>query len=334
MSRLISAVAILIAAVVPSSEVARSSCPPDIPRAGFTDVYPLSTHAFDIDCLAWRSIVDDEGEFGPREPLARWEMAAWLDSALRWVQDRYEIPQTTFLDTFGVPSQESIEALRKLDVTLGVGDNRFDPYGTVPRWQMALFLTRTYSAAGFRLPLATDQGFVDIAGHTPAIQTAINQLAMLGITRGTGPATFSPDTPVTREQMASFASRLLEGIWVVQPVASSCDGATLPVRCTGSLVEVSPARDTALRVPMFMFDHLGDLDLASTVLMDPDTRIDLLIDGNPVPTTVSSHRSSGAVYRYWAGTIPAGTRGTVVVEARVSIGGVSTAVRTVSIEFR
>ena len=165
MSRLISGVAILIAAFVPSSEVARSSCPPDIPRAGFTDVYPLSTHAFDIDCLAWRSIVHDEGEFGPREPLARWEMAAWLDSALRWVQDRYEIPQTTFLDTFGVPSQESIEALRKLDVTLGVGDNRFDPYGTVPRWQMALFLTRTYSAAGFRLPLATDQGFVDIAGH-------------------------------------------------------------------------------------------------------------------------------------------------------------------------
>jgi hypothetical protein len=59
------------------------------------------------------------------------------------------------------------------------------------------------------LPTPVDQGFTDLA-HLPALyQDAIDQLAVLGITSGTGPGTFGPDLVVTRQQMASFLARAL-----------------------------------------------------------------------------------------------------------------------------
>jgi hypothetical protein len=314
--------------------VGRASCPPDIPRASFTDVYPLSPHAFDIDCLAWRSIIDEVGTFGPTEPLPRWEMADWLDGALRWVQDRYGAVPSPFVDTAGLEAAESIGAISQVGVTRGVGNNRFDPFGAVPRWQMALFLTRTYQAAGNELPAATDQGFVDIAGETAEAQAAINQLAALGVTRGTGPGAFSPDLPVTREQMASFVARLLEEIWVVLPVTTTCDATALPIRCTGTIVAVSPPVDLRVRVPMFMAAHIGDLDLSEGLFLDPRTRVELFADGAPLSVRSSFSRHSGAVYRYWEGVVREGTEGQVTIEAHTYLRGEPTSVRVVVIDFR
>lgn len=312
----------------------RASCPPDVPRAGYSDVYPLSPHAFDIDCLAWRSIIDGAGTFGPSEPLARWEMARWLDLALRWVQDRYGAVPSQFSDTEGLAVAESIGAISQMDVTRGVGDGRFDPYGAVPRWQMALFLTRAFEAAGNELPEPTDHGFADIGGTTDEARTAIDQLASLGITRGTGPATFSPDQAVTREQMASFVARLLEEIWVIQPVATSCDTASIPIRCSGSMTAVSPPNDARIRVPMFMAAHVGDVDAAAALLGDPGTRIELFVDGTPLAVRSIQHRHSGAVYRYWEGTIAAAVTGALTVEARTYLAGRLTTIRKVEIDFR
>lgn len=337
MRRLAIALAMLMISTAPAGARdagGRSSCPVDIPRAGFTDVYPLSPHAFDIDCITWRSITDRVDVFGPTEALPRWEMADWLDSTLGWVQDRYGSAPLTFTDTDGVAAAESIEALRKLDVTRGIGGDRFDPFGAVPRWQMALFLTRAYRAAGNDLPSATDHGFTDIGGETPEARMAINQLAALGITTGTGPGTFSPDAPVTREQMASFVARLLEEIWVLQPAVSSCDTASFPIRCTGEIADVSPVTDLRIRIPMFMFDHVGDLDVANARLTAPGTRIDLFLDGDPISVSSSMLRTSGAVYRYWEGVIPEGTRGILMVEAHTWIEGIHSNVRTVSIDLR
>lgn len=312
----------------------RASCPPDIPRAGYSDVYPLSPHAFDIDCLAWRSIVDPGETFRPNETLPRWEMAAWLDATLSWVQDRYADPPTVFVDTDGLDAVDSINAIRQVDITRGIGNDRFDPFGAVPRWQMALFLTRTYEAAGNELPEATERGFADIAGATPEVQAAINQLTALGVTRGTGPASFSPDEAVTREQMASFVARLLERMWVLQPVTDTCDTAVLPIRCSGSIIEVSPPVDLRVRVPMFMAEHVGDLDVAEALFADPGTRIDLFVDGTPLFVRSTSRRHTGAVYRYWEGLIPAGARGQVTVEAHTYLRGTPTTIRVIVVEFR
>jgi hypothetical protein len=309
-------------------------CPSDIPRSGYSDVYPLSVHAFDIDCIAWRSITDPRSTFRPNEALTRWEMATWLDATLLWVQDRYTSTPVTFVDTAALEAFESIEALRRFDVTRGVGGDEFDPFGAVPRWQMALFLTRTYAAAGNQLPPASDWGFADISGETREARTAINQLAALGVTNGTGPTTFAPDDPVTREQMASFVARLLEQIWVLHPTATTCVTTALPIRCSGAMVAVSQPSALRVRIPMFMADHIGGLDYAQAVISDPGTRIDIYLDGAQIPVSSTLRRSSGVVYRYWEGQIPTGLRGSISIESRSFIRGVLTTVRQVSVDFR
>jgi len=94
-------------------------------------------------------------------------------------------------------------------ITTGVTATTYEPSSNIPRWQMALYLTRFATAAGVTLGSGADQGFTDISGYTAAIQTAINQLKQLGVTTGTTTTTYSPGDNVTREQMAMFVERLL-----------------------------------------------------------------------------------------------------------------------------
>jgi hypothetical protein len=110
-----------------------------------------------------------------------------------------------FTDT----TSTDVDCIAMYGITTGVTATTYEPASSVPRWQMALYLTRTASVAGSTLGSGADQGFTDISGYSAAIQTAINQLKQLGVTTGTTATTYSPDDNVTREQMAMFVERLL-----------------------------------------------------------------------------------------------------------------------------
>ncbi|HVR32048.1 MAG TPA: S-layer homology domain-containing protein, partial [Acidimicrobiia bacterium] len=127
-----------------------------------------------------------------------------------------------FIDTasYDATTRRAIDCLAVHDITKGTSATTFTPGGTVPRWQMALFLVRQAKAHGMEIPVAVDQGFTDLAGLSPEARTAVNQLAQLGITLGTGPGTFSPNQDVTRWQMALFITRLLAGSGVAVPAAT------------------------------------------------------------------------------------------------------------------
>jgi hypothetical protein len=122
-----------------------------------------------------------------------------------------EPTQANFIDLDGLSTEalRSIDCLVRAGITLGTGPETFSPHLGVSRWQMALFLIRTASAVGIALPDGSSQGFADLGGLDSATQTAINQLAQLGITTGTAPGTFSPQSPVSRWQMAIFLTRLI-----------------------------------------------------------------------------------------------------------------------------
>jgi hypothetical protein len=94
-------------------------------------------------------------------------------------------------------------------ITTGVTATTYEPTASIPRWQMALYLTRMASTAGITLGSGADQGFTDISGYSADIQTAINQIKQLGVTNGTTATTYSPDDNVTNEQMAMFVERTL-----------------------------------------------------------------------------------------------------------------------------
>lgn len=127
-----------------------------------------------------------------------------------------------FSDIAGHPdsTRRAIDCLALYGITRGTGPTTFDPAGSVPRWQMALFLVRQAVAHGMTIPEASDQGFGDLDGLSREAIDAINQLGGLGITLGTSADTFSPHANVTRWQMALFITRLLAGSGMALPAAS------------------------------------------------------------------------------------------------------------------
>ena len=110
-----------------------------------------------------------------------------------------------FTDT----TSTDVDCIKYYGITTGVTATTYEPSANIPRWQMALYLTRTATVTGHTLGSGADQGFTDISGYSAAIQTAINQLKQLGVTTGTTATTYSPDDNVTKEQMAMFVDRLL-----------------------------------------------------------------------------------------------------------------------------
>ena len=114
------------------------------------------------------------------------------------------IPSAGFTDT----TSTDVDCIKYYGITQGATATTYDPTASVPRWQMALFLTRAATKMGVTLGDGSDQDFTDISGEAADIQTAINQLKQLGVTTGTTTTTYSPDDNVTREQMAMFLERL------------------------------------------------------------------------------------------------------------------------------
>ena len=114
-------------------------------------------------------------------------------------------PAAGFTDT----TSTDVDCIAMYGITTGVTATTYEPSASIPRWQMALYLTRFMNEAGYTLGSGADQGFTDISGESAAIQTAINQLAQSGVTLGTTATTFSPADNVSREQMAMFIARAL-----------------------------------------------------------------------------------------------------------------------------
>lgn len=85
------------------------------------------------------------------------------------------------------------------------------------RWQMALFLTRTWDAVSGPPPEGSAQDFEDLEGYSPETVAAVGRLSALGITSGISETEFAPHQPVTRWQMALFLDRLLTGLGVAVP---------------------------------------------------------------------------------------------------------------------
>jgi hypothetical protein len=116
------------------------------------------------------------------------------------------IPGAGFSDTVST----DVDCIKYYNITKGTTATTYSPEDSVTRWEMALFLTRMASRTGVVLPDGADQGFLDIAGKSDEIITAVNQIKQLGITVGKTATTYAPDDVVTREEMALFIVRLLK----------------------------------------------------------------------------------------------------------------------------
>ena len=95
-------------------------------------------------------------------------------------------------------------------ITKGTGDGTtFDPWSSVSRFQMALFMLRLAQVTGVTLNEGSADQFEDLGNLFEEGRNAIGMLVASGLLRGRSETRFEPYAPMTRSQMAIMMARLL-----------------------------------------------------------------------------------------------------------------------------
>jgi len=161
------------------------------------------------------------------------------------------IPDAGYLDVDPASIHSgAVDCVTWWGIAAGTGDRRFAPARSVTRAQMASFVARMLEVSGVPLPEDPPDAFVDDEGdvHEPAI----DELAALGVVRGTSPGRYDPQSPVGRAQTASIVARALEKVPVELPLeppdafaddgGSVHEGAANRLAAAGIVTGKSPGR--------------------------------------------------------------------------------------------
>lgn len=306
-----------------------------VPSSQFSDVPQSSPYTSFIDCLVYYGVTSGTSPttYSPAQSVERWQMALFLQNlwgALAIVPLSGSDQGFADIGSLTSDAQIAVNQTSQMSVTSGVGPNLFGPFDSVPRWQMAIFLARFARATGLTLPAPTTSGFTDVASLSTEARNSISIVRTLGIAKGTSTTTFSPNNPVTRDQMAVFLIRTLQVTWFIAATdfVDSCSPNAEGVevcRGTGNYVEGVPLR----------FVHGWFVELPGDVsgLDHPGTTVQLYVDSAFKASTEVRVILSGAKYRNWEVLIPGGLSGTRVIEARYYSEGVLTTVESATITF-
>lgn len=152
--------------------------------------------------------------FCPGRPVSRGEVAAFLARALKLPAPLAD----HFTDDNGSTFETNINQIAEAGITKGCNppDNtRFCPERSLTRAEMATMLVRSFPDL---IPDSWPDAFVD--DDSSVHETAINQIAAAGLTKGCNPPAndnFCPQEVVTRAQIATFLVRALGLTPIVPP---------------------------------------------------------------------------------------------------------------------
>ncbi|WP_339251620.1 S-layer homology domain-containing protein [Sporosarcina sp. FSL W8-0480] len=172
--------------------------------ASFSDL-DVEAHYYDsVIELSKRGIVNGfpDGTFRPGEHVTRGQAAAMLASALGIDTDNVNNPNFTDLPTTHAFYME-IAALVQAGVVGGYTDGTFKPNAFMTRAQIAKIIHDGFGLSGDSLK---ETPFLDISADD-WFAPYVESLRLNGITSGTSPTTYSPNSFVTRGQFASFITR-------------------------------------------------------------------------------------------------------------------------------
>ncbi|HWG94681.1 MAG TPA: S-layer homology domain-containing protein, partial [Mycobacteriales bacterium] len=193
-------------------DVRRFACPPDrVQPAGFVDTAE-STFRFEIDCLAaygfTRGVTPDR--YVPLGDVTRAQMAVFVARLARYGGLELDTRDRGFTDLGASPQEtrDAVNGLAALGVVEGTGGGRYEPAGRVTRAQMASFLARLQRSVGTAFPAGRD-AFDDDARDVH--EANINAVAAAGVVQGTTFRTYQPRASITRQQMAGFLVRYVDG---------------------------------------------------------------------------------------------------------------------------
>ncbi len=212
------------------------ACPEGtIPDADFSDVPARHENVQDIDCIAYYGITKGTSAttYSPSDPVIREHMALFLIRLAKLVGIGVPFPNssTPFTDVahLGGESQDAINQLVRLGITIGTSSTTYTPDQNVSRGQMALFLQRLMNLMepvedsrdvygytpndvddndeGFEV----ESPFLDLNNVTVVTGDAVNQLYELGVLSGYSSSTFyGPNEDMSRAAMAEFMAAILD----------------------------------------------------------------------------------------------------------------------------
>jgi hypothetical protein len=125
------------------------------------------------------------------------------------------------------PFHDFVEALVRGGVTAGCTGGNYCPDSAVTREQMAVFLLRSNDGPTFVPPACTVPSFGDVPCSS-VYAIWINELVARSVTAGCGGGNYCPGDAVTREQMAVFLLRTLEGPAYTPPACVTPTFADVP----------------------------------------------------------------------------------------------------------
>lgn len=197
--------------------------------AGFTD-----TTSADVDCIKMFGITQGATAttYEPAGNIPRWQMALFIHRMFTPTSvaaaGLTAVPAFDDISGLSTEIQNAINALASHGITLGTSATKFSPDNNVTREQMALFLNRfagiatTSAGAAIASSIATQEyNYSDIGSATFEGMEAIIRLFNLGVTEGTCTSgvryvtagtcssTFRPQDNITRAEMATMVTALL-----------------------------------------------------------------------------------------------------------------------------
>ena len=185
-------------------------------EAAYSDVVPDNWFYGHINQLADQDIFAgtdcEEGQFCPRDPLERWQVAVWLVRAFD--QEGGAEPESPVRfddvdsDLWWAPMAER---LAELEITVGCASDPplYCPDKSVSRSQVASFLSRALD-----LPEADPIDWADVDRESNSHVANIDRLYAAGITAGCssrdGVLRYCPDMPIPKYQIAVMIHRALD----------------------------------------------------------------------------------------------------------------------------
>ena len=220
-----------------------------------------------INCLAYYGITVGKtpDRFAPNEPITRWQMAMFLVRAAGPAGISVPEPSNQGFEDIGHHARQIRDAVNQLAamrITRGTSPTTFHPDSPMDRRQMALFLHRFLllaptgpGGADASQVIPDDDVFEDLEGQPDSVINAVRVMYEMGVTVGVTATTFSPQTLLTRAQMALFVTRALAhtnsrpaGVTVQSASAVISAGDTLEVQISARSQGFLPRAGTLVDV--------------------------------------------------------------------------------------
>lgn len=169
----------------------------------FTDVPDTKHFAKAVNELSQRNIIGGypDNTFRPGNSITRGQAAAIIAKMVKLDMTKVKDPKFKDVSTAN-GFYKAIAAMAEKKMISGYGDGRFGPNDPITRAQMASILVKAFDLPRYSFSSGNNP-FSDVknaTGHNPNILS----IYRLGITTGTEPDKFSPNTSITRGQAAKM----------------------------------------------------------------------------------------------------------------------------------